>query len=174
MIDRVVDQYLSRYEIHLENALSELKTVRDFVPLRKQILTGQSTNRRLNWFLHFWQIFLPIPLRIWMQNRLLLSFGNWFNWKTESNTKKKPSWQSGKPWRNPCNKVLPFVGLDYDINQILQFKYVKFRFGQFPVNTMRSSLLSYMTPLILFYSHAMRMRTMSGLSTSFRIDWLIK
>ena len=26
-IDRVVDQYLSRYEIHLENALSELKTV---------------------------------------------------------------------------------------------------------------------------------------------------
>ena len=28
-IDRVVDTYLSRYEIHLENALSELKTVRD-------------------------------------------------------------------------------------------------------------------------------------------------
>lgn len=26
-IDRVVDQYLSKYEIHLENALSELKTV---------------------------------------------------------------------------------------------------------------------------------------------------
>ena len=31
-IDRVVDQYLSRYEIHLENALSELKTVRDLRP----------------------------------------------------------------------------------------------------------------------------------------------
>ena len=28
-IDRVVDTYLSRYEIHLENALSELKTVKD-------------------------------------------------------------------------------------------------------------------------------------------------
>ena len=26
-IDRVVEQYLSKYEIHLENALSELKTV---------------------------------------------------------------------------------------------------------------------------------------------------
>ena len=26
-IDRVVEQYLSRYEIQLENALSELKTV---------------------------------------------------------------------------------------------------------------------------------------------------
>ena len=31
-IDRVVDTYLSRYEIHLENALSELKTVRDLRP----------------------------------------------------------------------------------------------------------------------------------------------
>ena len=26
-IDRVVDTYLSKYEIHLENALSQLKTV---------------------------------------------------------------------------------------------------------------------------------------------------
>ena len=31
-IDRVIDTYLSRYEIHLENALSELKTVQDLRP----------------------------------------------------------------------------------------------------------------------------------------------
>lgn len=31
-IDRVVGTYLSRYEIQLENALSELKTVRDLRP----------------------------------------------------------------------------------------------------------------------------------------------
>ena len=31
-IDRVVDQYLSKYEIHLENALSELKTVAQLRP----------------------------------------------------------------------------------------------------------------------------------------------
>ena len=31
-IDRVVDEYLSKYEIHLENTLSELKTVRDLRP----------------------------------------------------------------------------------------------------------------------------------------------
>ena len=31
-IDRVVDVYLSRYEIQLENALSELKTVKDLRP----------------------------------------------------------------------------------------------------------------------------------------------
>ena len=34
-IDRVVDQYLSKYEIHLENALSELKTVTDLRPFNE-------------------------------------------------------------------------------------------------------------------------------------------
>ena len=31
-IDRVVDTYLSKYEIHLENALSQLKTVSELRP----------------------------------------------------------------------------------------------------------------------------------------------
>ena len=31
-IDRVVSQYLSRYDIHLENALSELRAVQDLRP----------------------------------------------------------------------------------------------------------------------------------------------
>ena len=31
-IDRVVEQYLSKYEIHLENALAELKTVQNLTP----------------------------------------------------------------------------------------------------------------------------------------------
>ena len=30
--DRVVDSYLSKYEIHLENALSELRSVKDLRP----------------------------------------------------------------------------------------------------------------------------------------------
>ena len=31
-IDRVVNQYLSKYEIHLENALAELKSVQNLTP----------------------------------------------------------------------------------------------------------------------------------------------
>ena len=31
-IDRVVNQYLSKYEIHLENALAQLKTVQNLTP----------------------------------------------------------------------------------------------------------------------------------------------
>lgn len=31
-IDRVIEEYLSKYDIQLENALSELKNVRDLYP----------------------------------------------------------------------------------------------------------------------------------------------
>ena len=51
-IDRVVDTYLSRYEIHLENALSELKTVRDLRPYietnpyKEELLKAQAIDRK--------------------------------------------------------------------------------------------------------------------------------
>ena len=34
-IDQMVEQYFSKYEIHLENALSELKTVPDLKPFNE-------------------------------------------------------------------------------------------------------------------------------------------
>ena len=37
-IDRICDQYLSKYEIQLENALSELKTVDNLLPFIERIL----------------------------------------------------------------------------------------------------------------------------------------
>ena len=39
-IDRVVNTYLSKYEIHLENALSELTTVQNLTPFLDQPLQG--------------------------------------------------------------------------------------------------------------------------------------
>ena len=50
-IDRVVNQYLSKYEIHLENALAQLKTVSESYalsgdqPLQKS--SGESLNLRV-------------------------------------------------------------------------------------------------------------------------------
>ncbi len=43
-IDRVVNTYLSKYEIHLENALSELTTVESLSPLWRSIHTKKPLN----------------------------------------------------------------------------------------------------------------------------------
>ena len=45
-IDRVTDLYLSRYEIQLESALSELKTVDNLRPFVELIRTGMYLPRQ--------------------------------------------------------------------------------------------------------------------------------
>ena len=82
-IDRVVNDYLSKYEIHLENALSELKTVKSLRPYieinpYKDKLTkaeefasmlGTDKNLRLSqlWKANF-LIFIQEPM-LWKQRR---------------------------------------------------------------------------------------------------------
>ena len=67
-IDRVVNTYLSKYEIHLENALSELTAVESLSPFmeinpRKHSLLP--TVSMMNWQIR--RRFLPNP---WILNRL--------------------------------------------------------------------------------------------------------
>ena len=45
-IDRVCDVYLSKYEMQLENAVTELKTTDNLLPLWKSILTRSPWPRR--------------------------------------------------------------------------------------------------------------------------------
>ena len=48
-IDRVVDQYLSRYEIHLENALAQLQTLKTLTPyLQINPFWTPETSRRIS------------------------------------------------------------------------------------------------------------------------------
>ena len=63
-IDRVVNTYLSKYEIHLENALSELTAVESLsIHIRKHSLLP--TVSMMNWQIR--RRFLPNP---WILNRL--------------------------------------------------------------------------------------------------------
>lgn len=45
-LDRMVNQVLCRYEIHLENALTELKSVSKLIPCPGPIHTGSHMKRR--------------------------------------------------------------------------------------------------------------------------------
>ena len=77
-IDRVVNDYLSKYEIHLENALSELKTVkslRPYIEINPYIRKTQPALFRLKKLLRLSQlwkanflIFIQEPM-LWKQRR---------------------------------------------------------------------------------------------------------
>ena len=64
-IDRVVNDYLSKYEIHLENALSELKTVKS---LRPYIEINPYKDKLTQLWKANFLIFIQEPM-LWKQRR---------------------------------------------------------------------------------------------------------
>lgn len=129
-IDRVVDQYLSRHEIHLENALSELKTVRDLRPFTENNPYRTEYQRAADLAAPYLNSSLPDPSTDMDADKAALVIKELDRLVTELNTEKESKKAELKTLQDSLNKVLPFVGLDYNIKQILQFKYIKFRFGR--------------------------------------------
>ncbi len=129
-IDRVVDEYLSKYEIHLENTLSELKTVRGLRPFTEANPYRQEYQRAAELAALFPESagFQPDPTMdapkaaslIQELDRTLMDF----------NTAVREKQAELKAIEESLNEVLPFVGLNYNISQILKFRYIKYRFGR--------------------------------------------
>ena len=130
-IDRVIETYISKYDIQLENALYELKNVKELHPFtdvnpykdifaRSQELkncfkdTTITTNRPMN----------------------VLEAGNitqMLSDKVDILTEKKSGLKDElSAYEDKLKSVHYFIGLDYDTEKILHFKYVNFRFGSMP------------------------------------------
>ena len=129
-IDRVVDTYLSRYEIHLENALSELKTVRDLRPYietnpyKEELLKAQA-------MMESYHELLPggSERRVSLETAIetVRSLDRNLSELTEL---KNELLAQRAALQESMDKVVPFSGLNYDVRRILGFQYIKFRFGR--------------------------------------------
>lgn len=129
-IDRVIDTYLSKYEIHLENALSELKTVKDLRPyietnpykdayqrameLAELLPPGDPANSRKK-------------VSIERAAEIVAGIGEQVK---ELTAKEEALVTEQNSFRQSLDRILPFTGLNYDLSSILHFKYIKFRFGR--------------------------------------------
>lgn len=129
-IDRVIDQYLSKYDIQLENALSELKTVKDLRPYMEtnpykevyqrsgEILSSLGESAPLT---SSRQITVEEAAAIVQELDTQVS---------ELSAKKAELITEMETLQSSLDKVNHFTGLDYDLSSILHFKYIKFRFGR--------------------------------------------
>ena len=129
-IDRVVDTYLSRYEIHLENALSELKTVKDLRPYietnpyKEELLKAQA-------MMESYHELLPGGSERWVSLETALETVRSLDRKLSELTEQKNELLSQRAaLQDSMDKVVPFSGLNYDVRRILGFQYIKFRFGR--------------------------------------------
>jgi len=127
-IDRVIDQYLSKYEIQFENALSELKTVHDLRPFME-------SNPYKDVYQHSCRLVSSFPETALAAKDISLDDAAALVTKVsdriqELTSRKEDLNKELATFRASLDKVSPFTGLDYDLSSILHFKYIKFRFGR--------------------------------------------
>lgn len=128
-IDRVVDTYLSKYEIHLENALSELKTVHGLRPYietnpYKEVCGRAGELADL----------LPdknggelLSMQVQEAASVIEEIDSHMR---ELNEREAKLLAEQSALKESLDRVVPFTGLNYDLSSILHFKYIKFRFGR--------------------------------------------
>ena len=137
-IDRMVDKYLSRYEIQLENALSELRSVKDLRPITEvnpyRELCGEAAS-------------LAEPLKAGSPETGSLpevSLDEAMDTVTRISSDLK-AWDQEKTTleqrveslEESRARISPFTDLNYNLSAILHFKYIRFRFGRIPKDYFR-------------------------------------
>ena len=139
-IDRVVDKYLSKYEIQLENALSELRSVKDLRPFTETNPYKDMCARAAE---------LAEPLKQSSGNsgeaalpdvsldealdtvsRISSDLEAW-------NKEKATLEQRVSALEESRARISPFTDLNYNLSAILHFKYIRFRFGRIPKDYFR-------------------------------------
>ncbi|MCD8076955.1 MAG: ATPase, partial [Lachnospiraceae bacterium] len=129
-IDRVVENYLSRYPMHLENALAELDTVRDLTPF----MEVNPYKDRLNKAKKFTER-IPEPeepgREITVEEALQILE------KTEKKIRKLQKEQNRltkerKDQLELLREISTYRMLPVNVSQLLHFHFVKYRFGRIP------------------------------------------
>ena len=129
-IDRMVNKYLSKYEIHLENALTALGEEQHLVPYvqknpYKDLLATAGIYTEL----------LPpgtaegpeIPL-----TDAIDLIGEVDSRLTGLREKKSELDAELLELRESMKKIEPYQGLEYDLKEILDFHFISYRFGKLP------------------------------------------
>lgn len=128
-IDRVVETYLSKYEIHLENALSELTDVAALTPFSeanpyKEALTA------VNGFyaeLENPEKLTPRPIPVKEALALVTKFQKESQALTDE---RKQLEEKHAALIEPLKIIRHFRNIEFDVSSILNFKFIHYRFGR--------------------------------------------
>ena len=132
-IDRVTDLYLSRYEIQLESALSELKTVDNLRPFVELNPYRDALNKAV-------QFVGYLPNADDVTPDTSLGLDDMFETVRKANEdyqslqeKKEKLKKKTEELRARQQVIAPFRPLNCDLHKVLQFRYITYRFGRIAV-----------------------------------------
>lgn len=128
-IDRVANTYLSKYEMHLENALSELSTVRDLKPFiemnpyRDLMSKSEELVKKLD-------VNCTASHKPMTPSEAADVIANAFSMLDDLNLQKKNLKDSKAHYKELLHTIEPFKMLNCDMKKLMNFKFIKFRFGR--------------------------------------------
>ena len=137
-IDRVVNTYLFKYEIHLENALSELTTVQNLTPFL-EINPYKEALNTANLFCEELNSFAADTVKAettqaaaqTMDVETALDTIRRIQTDYQDLDKKRADLESQLNTLDESLRVIrPFRNLNFDISSILKFRFIHFRFGR--------------------------------------------
>ena len=159
-IDRVVNTYLSKYEIHLENALSELTAVESLSPFM-EINPYKEALSTANSFYDE----LADPEKISakpMDTEQALNTIRRIQSDYQELSNKRADLESRLAALDESLRVIrPFRNINYNISSILKFRFIHFRFGM-RRNITRNSKSIFTKIWTQFSLNVMKMTSMSG------------
>ena len=132
-IDRVTDLYLSRYEIQLESALSELKTVDNLRPFVEINPYRDALNKAI-------QFVGYLPNADDVTPDTSLGLDDMFEVVRKANEdyqslqeKKEKLKKKTEELRAKQQVIAPFRPLNCDLHKVLHYRYITYRFGRIAV-----------------------------------------
>lgn len=132
-IDRVTDLYLSRYEIQLESALSELKTVdnlRPFVEINPYRDVLNKAVQFVGYLPNAEDVTPDDSIGLDDMFEVVRKAGEDYEGLQEKKEKLK---KKTEELRAKQQIIAPFRPLDCDLHQVLQYRFITYRFGRIAV-----------------------------------------
>lgn len=131
-LDRMINTYLSRYEIHLENAMTELskvQEVRPFLetnPYRDILNKAEAVLERLEEKEYTGNREMTDEEAFDVINKTMESIQKLADKREQLREEKKQISQK-------MSQLEPYRMMEYDLRKIQDFKFIKFRFGRMPL-----------------------------------------
>lgn len=128
-IDRVVNQYLSKYEIHLENALSELKTVQQLRPYI-EINPYRELLLKANDFVSQLPGTVPSETGTVSMDEAMKTIQSLNDFVSGLSTERTNLCAEREELLSSLRWIEPFLNFNFNIHEVFCFKFIKYRFGK--------------------------------------------
>lgn len=128
-LERVIRTYIRKYDIQLENALSELKNVKGLYPFdgtnpyREMLAKSESIKTSFT----DTAIKNPRSMSVEEASKIVSDVAAKIDKLTDAKNKLL---EKEKDYREKFAQIRQYIGLNYDLSSILHFRFVKFRFGR--------------------------------------------